>query len=216
MNRRDARALHLIPLPDFLMKPNHSMAARAVSVLLLLAPAFAVAGEGHDHGDSTPAASGPALPRFTAVSETFELVGVLSGKQLTLYLDRYADNSPVPDAQIEIEIGGVTFKAEKHGDAVYEVVLKEAPREGVLPITATVTAGSETDLLAGEIDVHVAAHADDIAPARSRAAWAGWAVWAVWVVWAAGGLAVLGLLVFAARRIAAVRASSALRAGGAA
>lgn len=213
MKRRDVRALHLIPLPDSLMKPNHSMAARAVSVLLLLAPAFAVAGEGHDHGDAAPVASGPALPRFTAVSETFELVGVLSGKQLTLYLDRYADNKPVPDAQIELEIGGVTFKAEKHGDAVYEVVLKEAPKEGVLPITATVTAGSETDLLAGEIDIHVAAHADDIAPARSWAAWAGWAVW---VVWAAGGLAVLGLLVFAVRRIAAVRASNALRAGGAA
>ena len=45
------------------------------------------AGDGHDHGEATTSAGGPALPRFTAVSETFELVGVLNGKQLTLYLD---------------------------------------------------------------------------------------------------------------------------------
>ena len=49
------------------------------------------------------------------MSETFELVGVLSGKQITLYLDRFADNSPVRDAQIELEIGGAKFKAEKQG-----------------------------------------------------------------------------------------------------
>ena len=36
-------------------------------------------------------AAGTALPRFAAVSETFELVGVLDGKQVTLYLDRFAD-----------------------------------------------------------------------------------------------------------------------------
>ena len=71
------------------------------------------AGEGHDHGDAAPAAVGQALPRFSAVSETFELVGVLNGKQITLYLDRFADNSPVRGAQIELEIGGAKFKAEK-------------------------------------------------------------------------------------------------------
>jgi hypothetical protein len=86
------------------------------------------------------------------VSETFELVGVLDGKQVTLYLDRFADNAPVRGAQIELEIAGAKFKAEAHGDDAYEVVLKEAPKPGVLPITATVTAGAEVDLLAGELD----------------------------------------------------------------
>ena len=60
--------------------------------------------------------------------------------------------APVRDAQIELEIGGAKFKAEKHGDDEYEVVLPEAPKPGVLPITATVTAGTEVDLLAGELD----------------------------------------------------------------
>ena len=35
------------------------------------------------------------------------------------------------------------------------------PKPGVLPITATVTAGAEVDLLAGELDLHEAPHADE-------------------------------------------------------
>ena len=35
-------------------------------------------------------------------------------------------------AQIELEIAGAKFKAEAHGDDAYEVVLKEAPKPGVL------------------------------------------------------------------------------------
>jgi hypothetical protein len=121
-----------------------------------------------------PDATGPALPRFAAVSETFELVGVLNGKQITLYLDRAADNAPVTDAQIELEIGGAKLKAEKHEDA-YEVVLAAAPKPGVLPITATVTAGKEVDLLAGELDLHEEAHADEAAHVHSWKEYAGWA-----------------------------------------
>ena len=88
-------------------------AALLAAVILVASPAWA--GEGHDHGDAAPAAVGKALPRFSAVSETFELVGILSGKQITLYLDRFADNSPVRGAQIELEIGGAKFMAEKQG-----------------------------------------------------------------------------------------------------
>jgi hypothetical protein len=179
------------------------LAALAVAALLL-APGPLSAGEGHDHGDATPTAAGDALPRFTAVSETFELVGVLNGKQITLYLDRYADNSPVRDAQIELEIGGAKFKAEKHGDDEYEVMLAEAPKPGVLPVTVTVTAGSEADLLAGELDIHDEAHTDAAAHTSS---------WQEAAGWAAGGIAALGLLVWGGRRAMSARAA---RAGGAA
>ncbi len=170
---------------------------------LLLAPVVAQASEGHDHGD-TPATAGTAQPRFAAVSDTFELVGVLSGKQITLYLDRSADNSPVRDAQIELEIAGTKFTAQKHGDAEYEVVLAEAPKVGVLPITATVTAGKEVDLLAGELDIHEDAHADQAAHTHSWKEYAGWAT---------GAIVALGLLVFASRRVMALRQA---RAGAAA
>jgi hypothetical protein len=177
-------------------------AALCAAAILAASPAWA--GPGHDHGDAAPAAVGQALPRFSAVSETFELVGVLSGKQITLYLDRFADNSPVRGAQIELEIGGAKFKAEKHGDDEYEVVLPEAPKAGVLPVTATVTAGNEADLLAGELDIHDMAHADEAAHTHS---------WTEYAGWVAAGIAALGLLVWGGRR--AVHARS-VRTGAAA
>jgi hypothetical protein len=174
---------------------------------LLCAPATR-AGEGHDHGDAAPAPAGEALPRFTAVSETFELVGVLSGKELTLYLDRYADNSPVRDAQIELEIAGTKFTARaaqgRLGDDEYQVELAEAPKPGVLPVTATVTAGSETDLLAGEFDLHEEAHAAEATPKLA---------WKKAAGWSAVGIAALALLFWGWRRSTGTRAA---RTGGAA
>lgn len=184
------------------MNLPHTLAALLATATFFGSPAWA--GEGHDHGDAAPAALGQALPRFTAESEFFELVGVLSGKQITLYLDRFGDNSPVRDAQIELEIGGAKFKAEKQGEDEYEVVLPEAPKEGVLPVTATVTAGTEVDLLAGELDIHEAAHADEAAHTHS---------WANYAGWGAGGLAALALLAWGGRRVMSARS---VRAGGAA
>ena len=170
------------------------LAALSVIAAMLLPP-LAQAGEGHDHGDAAPVASGPSLPRFAAVSGAFELVGVLNGKQLTLYLDRAADNAPVTEAQIELEIGGAKVKAEKHEDA-YKVVLADAPKPGVLPITATVTVGSEVDLLAGELDLHEEAHADEAAHVHS---------WKEYAGWAAAALGTLVVLIFIGRHLAARR-----------
>ena len=176
----------------------------ALLVATILVAPLAWASEGHDHGDAAPATGGVALPRFAAVSETFELVGVLSGKQITLYLDRFADNSPVRDAQIELEIGSAKFKAQKQGEDEYEVVLAEAPKPGVLPVTATVTAGKEADLLAGELDIHEPAHADEAAHTHS---------WTEYAGWGAAGLAALALLAWGARRMVVARN---VRVGGAA
>ena len=181
-------------------------AALCAAAILASSPAWA--GPGHDHGDAAPAAVGQAQPRFSAVSETFELVGVLSGKQITLYLDRFADNSPVRGAQIELEIGGAKFKAQasegRQGEDEYEVVLAEAPKPGVLPVTATISAGNETDLLAGELDIHEKAHADEAAHTHS---------WTEYAGWAAAGIATLALLAWGGRRLMAARS---VRAGGAA
>jgi hypothetical protein len=190
------------------MKSTHPLAALSLAALLLGTGMRAIAGDGHDHGDAAPAATGTALPRFAAVSETFELVGVLDGKQVTLYLDRFADNAPVRGAQIELDIAGVKFKAEaskgQQGEDTYQVTLKDAPKPGVLPITATVTAGTEVDLLAGELDLHEEAHTEEPVHARS---------WKELAGWAAGGLVALAALVFGGRRLMSARQ---LRGGGAA
>jgi hypothetical protein len=181
--------------------PRPWLSTLALAALLSSAPwAHAAGDHGHDHDHGPAAPAGPALPRFAAVSELFELVGVLDGKHLILYLDRAADNVPVTEAQIELEIGGARLKAAKHGTDEFEVILATEPQPGVLPIVATITAGSDTDLLAGELDIHGAAPAD-AAPIAS------WRQYAAWV------LATLAVLVFLGRR---GRTSRPVRDGGAA
>ncbi len=182
--RQPMRHLFALARSCFQIRCEGVLAAISLATLLLVPP-VAMAGAGHDHGDAAPTVTGAALPRFAAVSDLFELVGVLNGKQITLYLDRVADNSPVSDAQIDIEIGGKTFKAAQQGKDEFEVVLTDAPKPGVLPVVATVSVGTDTDLLAGELDVHDAAHADHAASTPS---------WKKYAGWAAAGIAVLAVL----------------------
>jgi hypothetical protein len=153
------------------------------------------AGEGHDHGETPAAAAGPASPRFAAESELFELVGVLNGKRLMLYLDHYADNSPVPDARIDLDIGGTKFTAQQHDDA-YEVIFPDTPKPGVLPVTVTIIAGKDSDLLAGELDIHDPAQTEAVSHTHS---WKEAAPWSIAVI--AGLVILLGITrTVAARR----------------
>lgn len=180
-----------MPYPHF----SACTAALALATALLL-PLPALAGPGHDHGHdhAAPAASGPALPRFAASSELFELVGVLDGRQLTLYLDRAADNAPVAGAQIELEIDGTKYQPAAQGE-VYELTLPAAPAAKLLPVTASISAGSDTDLLAGELDVQAAAAAPDAAHDAAHTHRL-----PVQAAWAAGGLALLLVLGWLGRR----------------
>lgn len=133
--------------------------ALGLALVLGFAPLWAQADAGHDHGEAPATAGGPALPRFAATSDVFELVGVLDGHSLALYLDHAGDNSPVKEAQLELDIGGTPVPVTRVADGEFTAVLTAALAEGVSPVTATVVAGSESDLLAGEIDVHGAAPA---------------------------------------------------------
>lgn len=184
-------------IPKNLIASLSLMAAAAIAMP-------ALADDGHNHGDEAPAAaSGPALPRFTAVSETFELVGVVNGKQLTLYLDHFADNSPVKDAKVALEVGSAKVDVERHADGEYEATLAQPLSPGVVAITATVVAGNTTDLLAGELDIHEEAHADEV---HERD-------WREFAAWAAGAAIVIGALSLIARAAGRGRRT---RAGGAA
>jgi len=135
------------------MNPKHLL---IVLALLLARPAFA--GPGHDHGDGPHTTATPAQPRFVASSELFELVGVLEGKALTLYLDRADSNEPVTAATLELELAGAQLKPQPQADGSFRVELAALPAAGVHPITATVTAGEDADLLAGELDLHADAN----------------------------------------------------------
>lgn len=129
-------------------------------LLLLTNAPLAVAGPGHDHGDGghdhgeDAAPTGSSSPRFAVQTDLFEAVGVLQGGELSVFVDRYADNSPVLDATVELESG--EFKAtgklhEDRGDYSFPGAPFEKP--GRYPIVLTVTAGDDVDLLAGNLVV---------------------------------------------------------------
>lgn len=187
----------MIPQDGTFMRYSFVRATASAALFLLAGNAARAADDhGHEHGNAPATAGAAALPRFAAVSETFELVGVLSGKQLTIYLDRFADNSPVKDARLELEIDGTKMKAEPHGEGEFEVMLAEAPKPGVLSVAATVVSGKDSDLLAGELDILDAAHVDAAAQGPK---------WQRVVSSAFAGLLALGLLAWGSRRVMAAR-----------
>ncbi len=186
------------------MRTTNTLAALGWAAWIALAAPLAWAGDGHDHGEAPASSAGPASPRFVATSETFELVGVVNGKRLTLYLDRYADGSPVKDAKLELELGGVKVPVESHGEGEFEAMLAQELKPGSLAVSAMVVAGAESDLLAGELDVHNEEPADKAAHAHG---------WREYATWAGAAAAVLAALLILARRL---RATRNVRIGGAA
>lgn len=159
------------------------------------------ADEGHDHGATPASASGPALPRFAAVSELFELVGVVNDKQLTVYLDRFGDNAPVKGATVELEVGGKAITLKEHAEGEFEGTLAQVLASGVTPVTATIKVGNEVDLLAGEMDVHEPARGVEAPHSRKT-----------YLAGAGAAVALLLVLAWLARRMQTRR----VRLGGAA
>lgn len=184
------------------MKQANILLGWGLLALLWAMPTQAADEHGHDH-DAPAAATGPALPRFAAVSDAFELVGVVNGKQLTVYLDRFEDNAPVRNAKVDLEIGDQKVALEQHTDGEYTGTLAQELKPGVVALTAAIVAGGESDIVAGELDLHEQAVAHE---AHARG-------WRQYTAWAAGAVVVLGAVAWAMRRRANARS---VRIGGAA
>jgi len=178
------------------MNLTHTLAALAI-VLAAGAPLAAAAADDHGHDHGAPATSaGVSLPRFAAVSEAFELVGIVDGRKLTVYLDRFDDNAPVKDARIELELGGAKVAVKQESDGEYRAVLSRELMPGNLAVTATIVAGSETDILAADF------HVDDRGPAdnASPIGWRWYAAWGAGVALALALLMGVGYRMMVARR----------------
>jgi membrane fusion protein, heavy metal efflux system len=131
------------------------MKEKLFALFLFLVAGSAGAGPGHDHGPDAPvAAAGAPSPRFTANSDLFEVVGILSSQELSVFVDRFASNEPITQGKVEIESGaykGVGVLHNDIGDFVFPV--KAFANPGSYPITLTVTAGDDVDILAGNLVV---------------------------------------------------------------
>ena len=169
-----------------------------VACLALLTPLAAPpsrAHEGHDHGAAAKPAATRASPRVTAQSQDYQLVGIVEGEVLVIYLDRFADNAPVTTAVLEVTIGDASARAEPQSNGTYEVTSARLKSPGSHEVLVSITDGAGSDLLAAALEIpepdarplgfdhtmwsHLQAHL----PQSSRIA--GWA--------AGGSLGLLGL-----------------------
>ena len=175
----------------------------ALAVVLSTFFCFAWAGEGHDHGEAPTAATGTAAPRLTSHSDLFELVGMVEGNEMKIYLDRFTTNEPVTDAKIEVEIGNIKGIAAAQADGSYIFKNDVFTNPGDLSVSFTVIAGKDADLLAG--DLKIDGPIDDHAHDENGKPWLRWAAYA-------SGALLLAAIVFVAirrRRRAATFASNA-------
>ena len=173
------------------------------SVVLNTFFSYTWAGEGHDHGEAPTAATGTAAPRLTSHSDLFELVGMVEGNEMKIYLDRFSTNEPVTDAKIEVEIGNIKGIAAAQADGSYIFKNDVFTKPGDLSVSFTVIAGKDADLLAG--DLKIDGPIDDHAHDEAAKPWLRWAAYA-------GGALLLAAIVFVAmrrRRRAATFASNA-------
>lgn len=144
--------------------------------------------EGHDDA-APPAIATQVAPRAAGESDEFELVAVLQGKELTLYLDRYTSNEPVVGAQVEVEGGGFKGVAAETAPGVYSMAAAALAGPGRHALTVSVQAGDIADLLTATLDV--AKPAAEVAHAQP---------WREWAAWGALGAVLLGGVFIVLRR----------------
>ncbi len=135
-------------------------------------------------------------------AEAFELVGRLQGGELSILIDRYETNEPVLNGTLEVEFNGIKAPAKFHADhgdyAVSdERLLKALAVPGKHALVFTLTAGNDSDLLEGTLEVT----APQAAQEHAHFPWAGTAA-AI-----AAAMAIAALLIVQRRRAGSTRKS---------
>jgi hypothetical protein len=135
-----------------LLNKYSQFVSQLLIALSLAITSAAYAGPGHGEEKLTTAQI-QILPRFYAESDLYEAVGVINGKEITLYLDRYSSNELVKGAKVEIELEGSKISSEPHGDGEYLFRLKNKIKDSPTAITITIIDDDITDILAATIDL---------------------------------------------------------------
>lgn len=93
----------------------------SLSLLLLASAALAHGGDDHAHEDAPPVAA-QHQPQVELSGDGLELVGNVSDRKLTIYLDRQATNEPVAGATIELKADGIAAgTATGIGNGIYSI-----------------------------------------------------------------------------------------------
>jgi len=140
----------------------------------LAAPALASPGAHGPNGEHldgpVAATAASSVPRVETFTELFELVGHLSGGELSILIDRYETNEPVLHGKLEVQYKNIKANARFHEDAGdYAIddpaLLRALSAPGKHALLFTFVAGEDSDLLEGTLEVQPEAdHPHDHAP----------------------------------------------------
>lgn len=168
--------------------------------MLITSPACASPGAHgpngeHLDGQATATGAVASTPRIETFTESFELLGHLSGGELSIMIDRYETNEPVLNGALEVQYKQLKAKATFHADQGDYAVddpafLAAISTPGAHPLLLTLVAGEESDLLEGVLTVPEPATDHDHEHGADRR----------WWLVAAAALALVAVAVFLARR----------------
>jgi membrane fusion protein, heavy metal efflux system len=137
----------------FVGQPSPAFFAALVLALLISAAPAVTAHEGHDLEPAQASGASRTQPRLAIDSEAYELVAVVEGARLVIYLDGFGDNSPVTDAQIMVTINEEIVAAESAGDGTYIAFSKLFERGGLVEFVFDIKAPNSDDLMIGKLSL---------------------------------------------------------------
>ena len=159
--RRSLAPLRIFALPMFV----------CIAALIAMT-SFAAAHD--DGGDAAAPGASKPWPRVTARSELYELVGVLKGDRLTIFIDHLSDNNPVLDAVLSVTMAtGEPLAADARPDGTYVVESDRFRGSGALALAFSVSAKGGDDLLAGTLQMPAA----QAPPTTVGVSWTNWTAW---------------------------------------
>src|SRR5262245_12356288 len=131
------------------------IAALSCAVAVLLGLSGSLAHEGHDHNDAgRPALPTSTYPRVAAQSELYEVVGILKGGRLAIYLDEVATNHPVTEAQVRVTIGdGEPIDAGPAENGIFSISSPRLAEAGSVGVIFDINATQGDDLLVGTVSL---------------------------------------------------------------
>ena len=92
---------------------------------------------------------------------------------MSLFLDKFATNEPVTDAEIEILAGADSVKAEPRPDGSYRATVPALATPGRHPLVFSIRHASGEDLLEGTLEIPAEASAAITTPDAASGAEAG-------------------------------------------
>ena len=125
-----------------------------IAAITLITPGQqTLAHEGQDHDATARSAVLPASPRTETSSDFFELVAIARSGEIIIYLDRFATNAPVVDANVVVETPQGSVEAKPASDGTYHLAAPWAERTGRYDLIATVTKDRDADVLAFTVEI---------------------------------------------------------------